>query len=91
MVKVGRNSILFNNVYIASSGTVSGKKEHDGPLGKYIDKYYEDSHAGCDSWEKSEQKMLNEAVKIEAAKIILIHNHPTGDSTPSQQDLRRFK
>ena len=30
---------------------------------------------------------LNEAVKIEAAKIILIHNHPTGDPTPSLQDL----
>ena len=63
-----KNSILFNNVYIASSGTVSGKKEHDGPLGKYIDKYYEDSYAGCDSWEKSEQKMLHEAVKIALSK-----------------------
>ena len=31
--------------------------------------------------------VLNEAVKIEAAKIILIHNHPTGDPTPSKQDL----
>lgn len=33
------------------------------------------------------KSVLNEAVKIEAAKIILIHNHPTGDSTPSNQDL----
>ena len=33
------------------------------------------------------KSVLNEAVKIEAAKIILIHNHPTGDSTPSQQDF----
>ena len=31
--------------------------------------------------------VLNEAVKIEAAKIILIHNHPTGDPTPSKEDL----
>ena len=31
--------------------------------------------------------VLNEAVKIEAAKIILIHNHPTGDPTPSQLDI----
>lgn len=31
--------------------------------------------------------ILNEAVKIEAAKIILIHNHPTGDPTPSKQDI----
>ena len=33
------------------------------------------------------KSVLNEAVKIDAAKIILIHNHPTGDSTPSNQDL----
>ena len=32
------------------------------------------------------KSVLNEAVKIEAAKIILIHNHPTGDPTPSKQD-----
>ena len=33
------------------------------------------------------KSVLNEAVKIEAAKIILIHNHPTGDPTPSQLDI----
>ena len=33
------------------------------------------------------KSVLNEAVKIEAAKIILIHNHPSGDSTPSQADI----
>ena len=34
------------------------------------------------------KSVLNEAVKIEAAKIILIHNHPTGDPTPSLQDIK---
>ena len=33
------------------------------------------------------KSVLNEAVKIEAAKIILIHNHPSGDSTPSNADI----
>lgn len=33
------------------------------------------------------KSVLNEAVKIEAAKIILIHNHPSGDSTPSKADI----
>lgn len=33
------------------------------------------------------KSVLNEAVKIEAAKIILIHNHPTGDPTPSDKDI----
>ncbi len=31
--------------------------------------------------------VLNEAVKIESSKIILVHNHPTGDPTPSQKDI----
>lgn len=33
------------------------------------------------------KSVLNEAVKIEAAKIILIHNHPSGDPTPSNSDI----
>lgn len=33
------------------------------------------------------REILNEAVKIEAPKIILIHNHPSGDPTPSEQDM----
>lgn len=33
------------------------------------------------------KSVLNEAVKIEASKIILIHNHPTGDPTPSDKDI----
>ena len=33
------------------------------------------------------RSILNEAVKIEAAKIIIIHNHPTGDPTPSSRDI----
>ena len=33
------------------------------------------------------KSVLNEAVKIEASKIILIHNHPSGDSTPSNADI----
>ena len=33
------------------------------------------------------KSVLNEAVKIEAPKIILIHNHPSGDPKPSNQDV----
>ena len=31
--------------------------------------------------------VLQEAIKIGAPKIILVHNHPSGDPTPSQNDL----
>lgn len=30
--------------------------------------------------------VLSEAVKMEAPKIILVHNHPSGDATPSEAD-----
>ena len=33
------------------------------------------------------KSILSEAIKIEAPKIILVHNHPVGDPTPSQKDI----
>ena len=32
-------------------------------------------------------EILGEAVKMKAPKIILIHNHPSGDSKPSKNDI----
>ncbi|MBQ2937550.1 MAG: DNA repair protein RadC [Clostridia bacterium] len=34
------------------------------------------------------KEIIAEALKIKAPKIILIHNHPTGDPTPSQMDIK---
>ena len=34
------------------------------------------------------KEILSEAVKMQAPKIILVHNHPSGDSTPSKEDFR---
>lgn len=33
------------------------------------------------------KSILNEAVKIEASQIILVHNHPGGNPSPSQSDI----
>lgn len=33
------------------------------------------------------KSILSEAIKIEAPKIILVHNHPGGDPTPSEKDI----
>jgi DNA repair protein RadC len=33
------------------------------------------------------KSVLNEAVKAEASQIILVHNHPGGDPTPSEKDI----
>lgn len=34
------------------------------------------------------REILLEAVKMQAPKIILVHNHPSGDPTPSKNDYR---
>lgn len=31
--------------------------------------------------------VLEEPIKMKAPKIILVHNHPSGDATPSEQDI----
>ncbi len=33
------------------------------------------------------REIFNAAIKYSAVKLILIHNHPTGDVTPSQEDI----
>ena len=33
------------------------------------------------------QEIIGEALKIKAPKMILVHNHPTGDPTPSKADI----
>ena len=35
--------------------------------------------------------LFREAIKANAASLVLIHNHPSGDSTPSVEDLKTTK
>lgn len=37
------------------------------------------------------KNILSEAVKVNAPKIILVHNHPSGDPTPSKKDYEITK
>ena len=58
------NSYIFQNVYIASTGTTCGPLEDQGPLSQYFDKSFDDYHCDEDSYEKAERKMLREALDI---------------------------
>ena len=58
------NSYCLDHVYIASTGTVCGPLEFQGPLGTSFDKGYDDYHCGEDSFEKAERKMLRDALDI---------------------------
>ena len=43
---------------------------------------------GCGNFVKASIKdVLNEAVKVQAMQIILVHNHPSGDVAPSKNDI----
>lgn len=44
------------------------------------------SYGGTSSAQLSAKDILYEAIKIQAPKIILVHNHPSGDTTPSKSD-----
>lgn len=42
---------------------------------------------GINSVNMSIKDILSEPIKMQAPKIILVHNHPSGDATPSKADI----
>ena len=53
---------ISNNVTIRSSVGAAGKKESEGPLGKYFDITFTDNTLGQPTWEKSESALQKTAV-----------------------------
>ena len=49
------------------------------------------SKGGMNSAVVEPKEILQEAIKAGIPKIILVHNHPSGDSTPSQADIEMTK
>lgn len=49
------------------------------------------SYGGTNSAVMEPMDALSEPVKMNAPKIILVHNHPSGDPTPSKQDIETTK
>ncbi len=61
--KIGRQTIKFvNRPMITGMCSVVGKKESQGPLKDWFDVKLDDDTYGEKTWEKSESKMLKEAV-----------------------------
>ena len=46
------------------------------------------AQGGINSVNMSMREILVEPIKMQAPKMILIHNHPSGDSTPSKADIQ---
>lgn len=56
--RIGKRTIEFENrPSIIGYGSVVGKKEHEGPLGKEFDSFSTDSRFGEESFEKAESRM----------------------------------
>lgn len=52
----------------------------------YIEKIVDVSLGGSNFASISIKDVLNEVIKMQAPKFIIVHNHPSGDSTPSKKD-----
>lgn len=74
---------LTSPIRIESFASVVGKKEGEGPLGKYFDEIIEDSHFGKETWEQAESRFQLEAVSLAIKKVGLtkedIHLICSGD------------
>lgn len=68
MKKIGKNSVILDNVYLKTSSTVSGPKEAKGPLGKYFDYSYIDNYCNAESWERAEIELQKKAIDIALSK-----------------------
>lgn len=62
--RISRNTFIMDNPpSIHSYGSIVGKKEGDGPLGRFFDKVYEDAYFGKKTWEQAESELLRLTVK----------------------------
>ncbi|MDE6208596.1 MAG: stage V sporulation protein AD [Lachnospiraceae bacterium] len=63
MQHIGKASISFDNTpYIQEYASIVGKKEGEGPLGKYFDEINEDSLFGGDNWEDAESRLIESTI-----------------------------
>lgn len=72
-IAVGKASFCLKKpVYILESASVVGKKEGDGPLGKFFDEVYSDAMLGCETWEEAESRIQQETVGLAIKKAGLV-------------------
>lgn len=53
----------------------------------YIIKVVEIASGNIDRIYVSPNQILSEVIKMQAKKLIIVHNHPSGDPTPSKKDI----
>lgn len=79
MHNAGNGTVIFDKKpSILSYGAVVGKKEGDGPLGKYFDEIEADAYFGKPTWEKAESENLRRSV---------MHTLNKGNFNPEDMDF----
>lgn len=69
MEKIGTQTIKFNSPpSIASTASIVGPKEANGPMAKYFDQCLEDELWGEKTWEKAESKIIKETANAAITK-----------------------
>lgn len=69
MKNIGNGTVVFDNKpSIVSFATVVGKKEGEGPMGKYFDKIETDAYNGEKSWEQAECGFLKQSTALALQK-----------------------
>lgn len=62
--KNGMQTVWFQNPPVVLAGaSIAGSREGEGPLGKTFDQVVQDAYCGENTWEKAEQRMLQEAMQ----------------------------
>lgn len=64
MIRIKKESYLFENVYIKATSTVSGRLEQVGPIGGFIDECFKDNYCQEKTWEKAEMALLKRSIDI---------------------------
>lgn len=64
MKKIGKSSILFDDVYLFGTSCVTGPKEALGNLKNYYDYSFDNLNCGKSSWEKAEIALQEKALEI---------------------------
>lgn len=80
---IGQSWLFDKAPSLISGAAVVGRKEGEGPLGAYFDVVHDDNWLGMDSFEKAEQKILEEACHLALSKGYLrcedVRFHLSGD------------
>ncbi len=67
--KLGQQTVVFSTPpIISAAGVTVGQMEGDGPLADYFDRVLTDTYHGEKTWEKAEQKMLQETITLAVQK-----------------------